>query len=100
VDPDVAQVLGFVGDILPYVAVIVVAAVAGSVFSTWLKISPPTIVTPSGWRSSDPVPPPSISGKAPKIAAKVVIFSGDIGIDAGLVKNEFGTSRTRRANSA
>lgn len=37
-DPDVAQVLGFVGDILPYVAVIVVAGVAGSVFSTWLKI--------------------------------------------------------------
>jgi hypothetical protein len=38
VDPDLAQVLGFVGDILPYVAVVVVAAVGGSVFSTWLKI--------------------------------------------------------------
>jgi hypothetical protein len=38
VDPDLAQVLGFVGDILPYVAVIVIAAVGGSVFSTWLKI--------------------------------------------------------------
>lgn len=37
-DPDLAQVLGFVGDILPYVAVVVVAAVGGSVFSTWLKI--------------------------------------------------------------
>jgi hypothetical protein len=38
VDPDLAQVLGFVGDILPYVAVIIIAAVGGSVFSTWLKI--------------------------------------------------------------
>jgi len=38
VDPDLAQVLGFVGNILPYVAVIVIAAVGGSVFSTWLKI--------------------------------------------------------------
>ncbi len=32
------QILGFVGDILPYVAIITVAGVAGSVFSTWLKI--------------------------------------------------------------
>jgi hypothetical protein len=38
VDPDLAQVLGFVGNILPYVAVIIIAAVGGSVFSTWLKI--------------------------------------------------------------
>jgi len=38
VDPQLAQILQFVGDILPYVAVITVAAVAGSVLSTWLKI--------------------------------------------------------------
>jgi hypothetical protein len=38
VDPELAQILAFVGDILPYVAVITVAAVAGSVLSTWLKI--------------------------------------------------------------
>ena len=37
-DPQLAQILQFVGDILPYVAVITVAAVAGSVLSTWLKI--------------------------------------------------------------
>lgn len=37
-DPDLPQVLGFVGNILPYVAVIIIAAVGGSVFSTWLKI--------------------------------------------------------------
>jgi hypothetical protein len=37
-DPQLAQILQFVGNILPYVAVITVAGVAGSVFSTWLKI--------------------------------------------------------------
>ena len=30
--------------------------------STWLTSSPPTMVRPSGWRSSEPVPLPSISG--------------------------------------
>ena len=44
--------------------------------STWLKISPPTIVTPSGWRSSEPVPVPSISGNAANSAAIVVIRIG------------------------
>src|SRR5436309_2412276 len=44
--------------------------------SAWLRISPPTIVTPSGWRNSDPVPLPIISGKAPNIAAAVVIMIG------------------------
>jgi hypothetical protein len=43
---------------------------------SWLRIRPPTIVTPKGWRSSEPVPVPSISGKAPKIAAIVVIMIG------------------------
>jgi len=38
VDPQLTQILQFVGDILPYVAVITVAGVAGSVLSTWLKI--------------------------------------------------------------
>ena len=37
-DPELAQIFGFVADILPYVAIITVAGVAGSVFSTWLKI--------------------------------------------------------------
>ena len=34
------------------------------------------MVTPSGWRSSDPVPLPSISGSAPNSAAIVVIMIG------------------------
>jgi hypothetical protein len=37
-DPQVAQVLSFVAGILPYIAIIVVVAVLGSVLSTWLKI--------------------------------------------------------------
>jgi hypothetical protein len=37
-DPQVTQVLQFVAGILPYIAIIVVAGVAGSVISTWLKI--------------------------------------------------------------
>jgi len=44
--------------------------------SNWLKIRPPTIVTPNGWRSSEPVPLPSISGSAAKSAAIVVIRIG------------------------
>ena len=44
--------------------------------STWLTIRPPTIVRPSGWRSSEPVPVPSISGSAPNSAAIVVIRIG------------------------
>jgi hypothetical protein len=37
-DPELAQILDFVASVLPYVAIIVVAGVAGSVLSTWLKI--------------------------------------------------------------
>ena len=44
--------------------------------NSWLKISPPTIVTPSGWRSSEPVPVPSINGSAANSAAIVVIMIG------------------------
>ena len=44
--------------------------------SIWLTISPPTMAIPSGWRSSEPVPVPSISGSAPRIAAIVVIMIG------------------------
>ena len=32
--------------------------------SNWLKINPPTMVIPSGFRSSDPTPVPSASGKS------------------------------------
>ncbi len=34
------------------------------------------MLTPSGWRSSDPVPVPNIKGSAPKIAATVVMRIG------------------------
>ncbi len=34
------------------------------------------MLMPSGWRSSEPVPVPNISGSAPKIAATVVIRIG------------------------
>ena len=44
--------------------------------SAWLTISPPTIVMPSGWRSSEPTPQPIISGSAPSSAAIVVIMIG------------------------
>ena len=44
--------------------------------SIWLKIKPPMMAMPSGWRSSEPVPVPSISGSAPRIAAMVVIRIG------------------------
>jgi hypothetical protein len=37
-DPDMVAVFNFVGNILPYVAVIVVVAVAGSLLNNWLKI--------------------------------------------------------------
>jgi len=37
-DPQVLEILSFVGSILPYVALIVAVSVAGAVFSTWLKI--------------------------------------------------------------
>lgn len=37
-DPELSEILKFVGSILPYVAVIVVAGVGGSVLSTWLRI--------------------------------------------------------------
>ena len=34
------------------------------------------MLMPSGWRSSEPVPVPNISGSAPNIAATVVIRMG------------------------
>ncbi len=39
-------------------------------------ISPPTMLMPSGLRSSAPTPPPSASGKPPSSAAIVVIMIG------------------------
>ena len=39
--------------------------------------SPPTIATPSGWRSSAPAPIASAIGSVPKIAAIVVIMIGN-----------------------
>jgi len=44
--------------------------------SSWLTISPPTMTTPSGWRSSLPTPVPSISGSALNSAASVVMRIG------------------------
>ncbi len=44
--------------------------------STWLMSSPPTMLTPSGLRSSLPVPPSSASGSPPSSAAKLVIMIG------------------------
>ena len=44
--------------------------------STWLTSKPPTTAMPSGWRSSAPVPKPSISGIAPSSAARVVMMIG------------------------
>jgi hypothetical protein len=44
--------------------------------STWLTIRPPKIARPNGRRSSDPVPLPSISGRAENSAANVVIRIG------------------------
>ena len=44
--------------------------------SNWLTSSPPTIVMPSGWRNSEPVPVPSASGSPPSSAAMVVIMIG------------------------
>ncbi|HET9813697.1 MAG TPA: hypothetical protein VFP57_08590 [Sphingomicrobium sp.] len=37
-DPEVAQVFNFVGNVLPYVALIVVVSVAGALLNNWLKI--------------------------------------------------------------
>jgi hypothetical protein len=37
-DPDMIAVFNFVGSILPYVAVIVVVSVGGSLLNNWLKI--------------------------------------------------------------
>ena len=44
--------------------------------SIWLTTRPPIMAMPSGWRSSEPVQVPSISGMAPRIAAIVVIMIG------------------------
>ena len=43
---------------------------------SWLTARPPTIVMPSGWRSSDPTPFPKASGTPPSMAAIVVIMIG------------------------
>ena len=37
-DPELAQIFDFIMAIMPYIAIIVVAGVAGTVFSTWFKI--------------------------------------------------------------
>jgi len=37
-DPELAQIFDFIMTIMPYIAIIVVAGVGGTVFSTWLKI--------------------------------------------------------------
>ena len=37
-DPELAEILKFVGDILPWVALIVTASIGGWVFTTWLRI--------------------------------------------------------------
>lgn len=37
-DPEVAQVFNFIGSIFPYIAIIVVVSVAGSLLNNWLKI--------------------------------------------------------------
>jgi hypothetical protein len=37
-DPDVAQVFDFIMRILPFIAIIVVASIGGSLLHTWLKI--------------------------------------------------------------
>ena len=44
--------------------------------STWLKSSPPTMATPSGLRSSEPIPLPNASGMPLSSAAMVVIRIG------------------------
>jgi len=44
--------------------------------NAWLISSPPMMVMPSGRRNSDPVPVPSARGKAPSMAANVVIRMG------------------------
>ena len=37
-DPELAEILKFVGTILPWVALIVTASIGGWVFTTWLRI--------------------------------------------------------------
>jgi hypothetical protein len=37
-DPELAEILKFVGDILPWIALIVTASIGGWVFTTWLRI--------------------------------------------------------------
>ena len=37
-DPEMIEVFKFIGTILPFVAVIAVVAVGGSLFSTWIRI--------------------------------------------------------------
>jgi hypothetical protein len=37
-DPELSQILNFIGNLFPYIAMIVVVSVCGAVLSTWLKI--------------------------------------------------------------
>ena len=37
-DPELGQIFNFIMNIMPYVAIIVVAGVGGTVFGTWFKI--------------------------------------------------------------
>ena len=37
-DPEVVQILGFVTRLLPFIAIIVVTSIGGSLLHTWLKI--------------------------------------------------------------
>ena len=37
-DPELSQILNFVANLFPYIAIIVVVSVGGTVLSTWLKI--------------------------------------------------------------
>ena len=69
--------------------------------STWLTISPPTIVTPRGWRSSDPMPVPSMSGTAERRAAIVVIRMGrNLRRQAWKIASRGGSPSFRSASSA
>jgi hypothetical protein len=46
---------------------------------TWLTINPPTMASGSWRRNSRPLPVPGIEGRAPKVAAVMVIMIGGRG---------------------
>ena len=69
--------------------------------SAWLTSKPPTIVIPSGWRSSDPVPDPRAKGRPPSSAAMVVIMMGrKRSRQAWKMASSGGLCSTRSASSA